>query len=432
MTSTCCYTLLLTASLLTEAQAWLTVNEIRAPSTPSLLLPRKNLCSLSSAAASHSQGILNCVGNALSARASRSKTALSSSPYVTIGCTSALNDDDGDNDGRGDGSFSNSTTDHSYLYNTRPTTTTRLPTAKATIIKREGSQFPITNDFNHINHSNDHTYPYSPSYTNAVVKSYFAQSQRRRFRVYCDLDGVLVDFCHGIRNLYLEEELKRHGWCPSSKTSFSVDDLHRRTMWERVGRANSFFEHLPWIESGRSLWQVVQQLEPAILTGVPAFPRESRQQKVEWCRRELGIPIIAHTDMAGHDFRHVPVSSSLTVPSSASLYSPSPLLSSSALHDSNQRHPPPSLTSSKSFCHIITCWSRNKHYESGPGAVLIDDRIDLKAAWEAKGGIFIHHRECADETIEQLERVGVLDEFSYSTNSNHGDAKHHQLKQRRP
>ena len=33
--------------------------------------------------------------------------------------------------------------------------------------------------------------------------------------------------------------------------------------------------------------------------------------KIKWCQRELGIPLIAHTDMVGRSFQHVPVSSSL-------------------------------------------------------------------------------------------------------------------------
>ena len=43
--------------------------------------------------------------------------------------------------------------------------------------------------------------------------------------------------------------------------------------------------------------------------------------------------------------------------------------------------------------------------------MLIDDRLDLKADWEAKGGIFIHHNGNAQDTIAQLRDHGILDEF---------------------
>jgi hypothetical protein len=61
--------------------------------------------------------------------------------------------------------------------------------------------------------------------------------------------------------------------------------------------------------------------------------------------------------------------------------------------------------------HIITCWSYNKYHESGPGAVLIDDRISLKAAWEKAGGIFIYHRTGdVNATLRQLYDHGILQE----------------------
>ena len=43
----------------------------------------------------------------------------------------------------------------------------------------------------------------------------------------------------------------------------------------------------------------------------------------------------------------------------------------------------------------------NKQKFSGPNCVLIDDRGDLREAWEARGGIFIHHTS-ALESIRQL------------------------------
>lgn len=43
----------------------------------------------------------------------------------------------------------------------------------------------------------------------------------------------------------------------------------------------------------------------------------------------------------------------------------------------------------------------NKQKFSGPNSVLIDDRGDLREAWEARGGIFIHHTS-ALESIRQL------------------------------
>eukprot|EP00522_Entomoneis_paludosa_P010526 CAMPEP_0172449368 /NCGR_PEP_ID=MMETSP1065-20121228/8102_1 /TAXON_ID=265537 /ORGANISM="Amphiprora paludosa, Strain CCMP125" /LENGTH=409 /DNA_ID=CAMNT_0013201033 /DNA_START=59 /DNA_END=1288 /DNA_ORIENTATION=+ len=244
-----------------------------------------------------------------------------------------------------------------------------------------------------------------------------AQSRQSRFRVYCDLDGVLVDFCHGIRELYREEELYHHGMARSSKSKpdqnsqngndFCVDDLHRGHMWQRVAQADSFFENLPWMEGGQSLWETVKKLQPTILTGVPVNPEQSRQQKFQWCRRELGMPKVYHIDLAGHNFQHKPVSSSSSIFAPLERQHPVVLDQGHHANDSSTGDG----EEEDYVCRVITCWSNNKHYESGPGAVLIDDRIELGRAWEAKGGIFIHHKGDAEDTIAQLEEHGIIDEF---------------------
>jgi hypothetical protein len=191
----------------------------------------------------------------------------------------------------------------------------------------------------------------------------------KRFRVFCDLDGVLVDFEKGIRRLFPDEP--HH--------TFSIEKMHRSTMWARAAKTNSFFEHLAWAPGGKQLWDAIQHLEPDILTGCPAY-RDSRTEKFKWCQRELGLDQqdLLHVDMAGHFYGHRNVNG---------------------------------VRRSQQATHIITCWSYNKYHESGPGAVLIDDRISLKAAWEKAGGIFIFHRTGdVDATLRQLYDHGILQE----------------------
>ena len=204
-----------------------------------------------------------------------------------------------------------------------------------------------------------------PRAKSSLTTTSFQQQQQRRFRVYCDLDGVLVDFCHGIRTLF-----------PTHEASQSVDALHRPTMWQKVAAQPAFFAHLPWMPEGRRLWQAIRPLKPDILTGVPYRVSRSSVQKYDWCRRELGVPV-QHIDKA---FGRAAVQQSSSANAATDV-----------------------------VCRVITTWSNDKHVESGPGAVLIDDRIELKAAWEAKGGIFIHHSPGnVDHTLAQLRHHGVL------------------------
>mmetsp|Transcript_9202 Transcript_9202/g.19628 ORF Transcript_9202/g.19628 Transcript_9202/m.19628 type:complete len:83 (-) Transcript_9202:78-326(-) len=57
--------------------------------------------------------------------------------------------------------------------------------------------------------------------------------------------------------------------------------------------------------------------------------------------------------------------------------------------------------------NVITCWSKNKHFESRENHVLIDDRTSLATAWESRGGIFIPHTS-AEKTLSLLREKGIV------------------------
>jgi len=184
------------------------------------------------------------------------------------------------------------------------------------------------------------------------------------YKVYCDLDGVLVDFDAGFRRINGE----------------SPDDMNLGRMWSMVQSANSFYKHLPWMSDGRELWDAIRHLDPDILTGVPRH-REARGEKAEWCRRELGVET-NHVDMAGRERSHQVVR--------------------------GQRR--------EGVVNVITCWSRNKYMESGFRTVLIDDRVNLAREWEMRGGIFIHHTS-TEQTLKQLKELGVLSDDAAEVSS---------------
>ena len=177
-------------------------------------------------------------------------------------------------------------------------------------------------------HHDDHNNP--PPITNRLARSphhgnnstelsaSFADVARMGYKIFCDLDGVLVDFDQGVQRLL---------HCPPSK-------LIKGTMWKHIARANAFYEHLPWTVDGKKLWKAIRPLQPDILTGVP-YPKSSRVEKYNWCRRELGLDELNHVDMAAGCKDHECVNGSCL---------------------------------REGVTNIITCWSNNKHYESRYGA----------------------------------------------------------------
>jgi 5'(3')-deoxyribonucleotidase len=147
--------------------------------------------------------------------------------------------------------------------------------------------------------------------------------------IFCDLDGVLADFQKGVINKFNKS-----------------DQLNSKLMWSTINKSNTFFETLPWMPKGRELWSHIKQYNPIILTGIPSYSRSAVEQKIKWCKRELGADI-----------------------------------------------------------QVITCASKDKSKYCLPGAILIDDRTDNLDIWNEKGGKFILYREeCLDEIIERIDR----------------------------
>ena len=117
----------------------------------------------------------------------------------------------------------------------------------------------------------------------------------------------------------------------------------RGGFWKRLATAPDFYGTLPEMPDARILFDAVKHLRPTILTGLP-LGKWAAPQKVRW---------------AAEHFPGVP---------------------------------------------IITCMARDKHKHMKPGDVLIDDRENHRAAYEAEGVLFVHHKN-AEDSLKQLARI---------------------------
>ena len=117
----------------------------------------------------------------------------------------------------------------------------------------------------------------------------------------------------------------------------------RGTFWKRLANARDFYGSLPELPDARLLFDGVKHLKPTILTGLP-LGSWAAPQKVKW---------------AAEHFPGVP---------------------------------------------IITCMARDKHRHMERRDVLVDDRENHRAAYEAAGVVFVHHKN-AEDSLRQLAAI---------------------------
>ena len=117
----------------------------------------------------------------------------------------------------------------------------------------------------------------------------------------------------------------------------------RGTFWKRLANAKNFYGSLADMPDARLLFDAVKHLKPTILTGLP-LGNWAAPQKVGW---------------AAEHFPGVP---------------------------------------------IITCMARDKHKHMKRGDVLVDDRENHRAAYEAAGVVFVHHKNDED-SLKQLAAI---------------------------
>jgi hypothetical protein len=171
-----------------------------------------------------------------------------------------------------------------------------------------------------------------------------------KVRIFCDLDGVLVDFNRGFENLDANKE---------NLSPADYEKEHSLTeMWKIVdAEGDSFWANLRWMNDGRALWDYIKRYDPTILSS-PSRSKSSIEGKIKWIKRNLGI---------------------------------------------SQEKP---TTSSKKWdqeSRIIL--SRNKYkFASGPNDILIDDTQSKLDKWVEAGGTGILHTDSTD-TIRVLEQI---------------------------
>ena len=108
--------------------------------------------------------------------------------------------------------------------------------------------------------------------------------------IFCDFDGVLVDFERGYQIQY-------------GKHPHEVPEY---VMWKTIKENMTHWEQLPAMPGALQLWAYIARYDPTILTGCPSSGRQQAEAgKTIWKTRELGdhVPII--TDLSRNKPKHM-------------------------------------------------------------------------------------------------------------------------------
>lgn len=96
-----------------------------------------------------------------------------------------------------------------------------------------------------------------------------------KYKIYCDLDGVLVDFRRGYKNLTGKEP---------PPLDAKVD---KQEFWKAIDNAGaSFWADLPWTRDGIALWTYIEPYFPEILSS-PSNSNSSVEGKQMWMAKNL-------------------------------------------------------------------------------------------------------------------------------------------------
>ena len=106
--------------------------------------------------------------------------------------------------------------------------------------------------------------------------------EQSKYTIYCDLDGVLVDFDKGYKKL-------------TGKHTSHADVQIKSTFWRAFNHSlltkniseQEYWSKLEWMADGKELWDYIKLYKPYILTA-PTYNSGSRYGKTVWVETHLG------------------------------------------------------------------------------------------------------------------------------------------------
>ena len=120
-----------------------------------------------------------------------------------------------------------------------------------------------------------------------IVKS--IKESQESYKIYLDIDGVLVDFDGGFKKLT--------GQYPNDfERKYGTEEFWRQIPTDTT----KFWKELEWMPDGKQLFQYTEKYKPTLLSA-PSKAQTSKQGKREW--RDINIPGVKLI-LKGAKFKH--------------------------------------------------------------------------------------------------------------------------------
>jgi 5'(3')-deoxyribonucleotidase len=101
----------------------------------------------------------------------------------------------------------------------------------------------------------------------------------QKYKVFCDMDGILTDFNRGYKEL----------------TGIDISGTFHDNpeFWEPIEKKGyDFWINLHWTKDGKKLWDYIKKYNPEVLSS-PSKQNDSRVGKHDWIEKELpGVHLI--------------------------------------------------------------------------------------------------------------------------------------------
>lgn len=163
------------------------------------------------------------------------------------------------------------------------------------------------------------------------------------YKLFVDLDGVLVDFYNHAQQLFPHIDIK------AARERNPEKKMFWKAVKQHIDSGEPFWGGMPPMPDAMVLWNHVKQFHPTILTATGYTAKDvSAREKQEWVRQHLGP--------------NVPI--------------------------------------------ILVEEAKHKSEYAAPNHILIDDQNKAIGPWVEKGGVGILHTSAA-HTIEELKKLGL-------------------------